>query len=162
MANDIMSILGGNILIVPEDKQFKGWDFIHYSVSKVENKIVKRTVTFVQTTISEGKQTASGHWTVDNGHAQSMKDSMKQGGVVGKVLSALAMDVDSLCYDDAKEEFVAKTKNPEDAVRFVLITSCELPPRTGAADHGNTKYDMRNLVIVYRSEVVRLGIVFTD
>ena len=123
---------------------------------------MKRTVTFVQTTISEVKQTTSGHWTVDNEHAQLMKDLMKQGGVVGKVLNALAVNVDSLSYDDAKEEFVAKTKNPEDAVRFVLITSCELPPRTGAADHGNTKYDMRNLVIVYRSEVVRLGIVFTD
>ena len=123
---------------------------------------MKRTVTFVQTTISEVKQTTSGHWTVDNEHAQLMKDLMKQGGVVGKVLNALAVNVDSLSYDDAKEEFVAKTKNPEDTVRFVLITSCELPPRTGAADHGNTKYDMRNLVIVYRSEVVRLGIVFTD
>jgi len=156
----IVYFLGGNVLIVPENKQFKEWDFIHYSVSKVENKIVKRTVTFVQTTISEGKQTASGYWTVDSEHARSMKDSMKQGGVVGKVLSALGVDVDGLCYDETEEEFIAKTKKPEDAVRFVLITSS--PVRTGKPDHGNTKKDMQNLIVVHRSEAERLGIVFSD
>jgi len=89
-----------------------------------------------------------------------MKDSMKQGGVVGKVLSALGVDVDGLCYDETEEEFIAKTKKPEDAVRFVLITSS--PVRTGKPDHGNTKKDMQNLIVVHRSEAERLGIVFSD
>jgi len=152
---------GGAITIYPQDKQFKAWDFIHYSVS-TENKTVKRTVTFVQTTIAEGKQTASGHWTVDPDHARSMKNSMKHDDVVGKVLRALGVDVNMLCYDEIEKEFIAKTKKDEDTVQFVLMTSSPLPVRTGKPDHGNTKKDMQNLIAVHRSEVERLGIVFSD
>lgn len=46
-------------------------------------------------------------------------------------------------------EFIVETKNPADAVRFVRITASRLPGRTGKPDHGNTKYDLRNLVIVF-------------
>ena len=152
---------GGAITIYPQDKQFKAWDFIHYLVS-TENNTVKRTVTFVQTTIAEGKQTASGYWTVDQDHARSMKNSMKHDDVVGKVLSALGVDVDSLCYDEIEKEFIAKTKKDEDTVQFVLMTSSPLPVRTGKPDHGNTNKDMRNLIVVHRSEVERLGIVFSE
>ena len=123
---------------------------------------MKRTVTFVQTTIAEGKQTASGHWTVDQDHARSIKNSMKHDDVVGKVLSALGVDVDSLCYDEIEKEFIAKTKKDEDTVQFVLMTSSPLPVRTGKPDHGNTNKDMRNLIVVHRSEVERLGIVFSE
>jgi len=117
-------------------------------------------VTFVQTTISEGEPTENGFCTADSKHMKKMRDTTTNEGVVGKVLDALGMECSDICYDDTKEEFVARTMNPEDAVQFVLMTSCQLPVQTGKPHNWNTKYNMKNLVVVHRSEVEKLGIVF--
>jgi len=167
------SCTGGNVIIIPESKSFKAWDFIHYSVSrtsattddktaKTTTTTTKRTVTFVQTTISEGKPTASGHWTVDFKHANAMMKSVASDGVVSKVLQALGVDCSKIEYDEDTDCFQITPRNKEDAVQFVLVTSCPLPTRTGQPDGTTIKYNFQNLVVVHRSDVEQWGIVFKE
>jgi len=167
-----LHIKGGNVIIIPESKSFKAWDFIHYSVSRTSattddktaktTTTTKRTVTFVQTTISEGKPTASGHWTVDFKHANAMMKSVASDGVVSKVLQALGVDCSKIEYDEDTDCFQITPRNKEDAVQFVLVTSCPLPTRTGQPDGTTIKYNFQNLVVVHRSDVEQWGIVFKE
>jgi len=60
-------------MIVPEDARFPAWDFIHYAVKHKEN-VTRRVVSFVQVTVSQGKQLQSGIWTADPNHPAKMQN----------------------------------------------------------------------------------------
>lgn len=80
------------MVIVPEDDQFPGWDFIHYAVERTPEKTTRR-VTFGQITVSEGETLMSGVWKVDSDHTMKMK----------KATGILRMAVLQLLFTDAAE-----------------------------------------------------------
>jgi len=86
---------GGNVVFIPENTQFKAWDFVHYSSSSSSSNSgstkEKTIITFVSTTISEGRPTETGLWTVDFHHENVMKQSMNKGDVVDRTLSSLGI-----------------------------------------------------------------------
>ena len=87
---------------------------------------------------------------------------MAKDDIVGKVLAALGFEFERICFDETKEEFIVETKKSEDIVRFVLVTASQLPSRTQEKDHAITKFDMKNLIVVHRDELEKLGIVFAN
>lgn len=176
------------MIIIPESDRFPAWDFIHYSVRTTRDKDLvstKRTVTFVQTTISEGETTQSGLWTIDPKHKANMIRSLARDRVVGRVLQALGVECSVIgCQsmavpmatrsptaahnklNDSDEEmennveqFLVLPTNKDDKVQFFLVTACPLPTRTGKPVDGKTKFDLRNLLVIHRAEVEQLGVV---
>jgi hypothetical protein len=156
----------GSIMIVPEDARFPAWDFIHYAVKHKEN-VTRRVVSFVQVTVSQGKQLQSGIWTADPNHPAKMQNETARDGVVGQVLDLLELECTDLGYDKTSHRFVAAPKNPNDRVQFILLTAAPAPISSSSASRGKpyhhhkTKFDMQNLVVVFRDQVeAKLGIVF--
>jgi len=157
------------VIIIPEDRKFEAWDFIHYSASIGDGNNQKRTVTFAQTTISEGKPTDSGLWTIDDEHQRKMICSMSKDHVVGKVLQVLGVECSEIGYKESKDskkgaQFVVSPTSKGDTVQFVLVTSCPYPCPTTAGQKITswTKFPMQNLIVVQRPEVEELGIVLKD
>jgi len=155
------------VIIIPEDRKFEAWDFIHYSASIGDGNKQKRTLTFVQTTISEGKPTDSGLWTIDDEHQRKMIRSMSKDHVVGKVLQVLGVECSEIAYKESEDskkgaQFVISPTSEDDTVQFVLVTSCPRPTATGQKIASRTKFPMQNLIVVQRPEVEELGIVLKD
>jgi len=164
---------GGNVVFVPEDSQFKAWDFVHYSSSSSSLNAgtgVKTTITFVSTTISEGRPTDSGLWTVDFRHESTMKQSMNKGDVVDKTLSSLGIRFKDLCYDAEKDIFITEMEKEFKCVevKFVLMTATHLPSvsssliQEGQSKGRPAKRTLQNLLIVHRESMERLGIFFGE
>ncbi len=155
-------LLGGSVVIVPEDQRFEGWDFVHYKVSG-QGEERQTTTTFVQTTISEGQSTQGGYWTVDSKHAKQMKQATSNNGVVGMVLKALEVPFTDVQYNNEEEVFKVTTTSKTDVVKFVLITSCVRPTRTGPGRGDLVKFAMQNLALVFRPDCEKsLGLSFVE
>jgi len=164
---------GGNVIFVPEDTQFKAWDFVHYSSSTTSSKTEKTIVTFVSTTISEGRPTETGLWTVDSRHENAMKQSMSKGDVVDRTLTSLGIRFKELSYDEKKEIFVANMDSKFEfvEVKFVLVTATRLPTTSSSPSSLNQeqrlkgrppKRTMQNLLIVHGDSLEKLGIFFEE
>jgi hypothetical protein len=173
-------MLGGNVIFVPEDTQFKAWDFVHYSSSSSSSSnsystTKTTTITFLSTTISEGRPTTeTGLWTVDFRHENAMKQSMNKGDVVDKTLSSLGIRLKDLSYDKKKEIFVMNMEKEFEfvEVKFVLITATTsvspTPPASSLNQKGHKskgrppKRTMQNLLIVHQESTEKLGIFFEE
>jgi len=159
---------GGSVVIIPEDRKFKSWDFIHYSVSIGDNNNnkQKRIVTFVQVTVSEGEPTDSGLWTIDHKHQRRMIGSMSKDEVVGKVLQVLGVECSEIRYHEESKkggQFVVSPTSKDDTVQFVLMSSCPHPllAKSKKVSSSRSKSLIKNLIVVQRPEVEKaLGIVF--
>jgi len=86
---------------------------------------------------------------------------------VGQVLDLLELECTDLGYDKTNHQFVAAPKNPNDRVQFILLTAAPAAISSSSASRGKphhhhkTKFDMQNLVVVFRDQVeAKLGIVF--